>query len=106
MDFQKLPANGEVFAYPNVIVSDKKEAIVSEVEAMLQNSRQIVDSVPYNESVMAGCDDILKSLNPQFAKEKQQEEKIGALESQVKDLTGAIGEIKTLLVKMSGSNKS
>lgn len=106
MDFQKLPANGEVFAYPNVIVSDKKEAIISEVEAMLQNSRQIVDSVPYNESVMAGCDDILKSLNPQFAKEKQQEEKIGALESQVKDLTGAIGEIKTLLVKMSGSNKS
>lgn len=73
LDFQKLPANGEMFAYPNVIVSEKKEAIISEVEAMMQTSKQIVESVPYHKSVIESCDSILKELNPQFAKEKQQE---------------------------------
>lgn len=48
LDFQKLPANGEMFAYPNVIVSEKKEAIISEVEAMMQTSKQIVESVSYH----------------------------------------------------------
>ena len=75
LDFQKLPANGEMFAYPNVIVSEKKEAIISEVEAMIQTSKQIVESVPYHQSVIESCDSILKELNHQFAKEKQQEDR-------------------------------
>lgn len=103
MDFQKLPANGEVYSYPNAVVSDKKEAIISEVETMLQTSKQIVDSVNYHESVISSCDNILKELNPQFAKEKQQEEKIGALEDQVKGLKGDLGEIKSLLLGMKNN---
>lgn len=106
IDFQKLPANGEVFAYSNAIVSDKKEAIISEVEAMLQNSRQIVNSIDYHESVISSCDDILKQLNPQFAKEKQQEEKIGSLETEVKSLKGDLHDIKDLLLKLNNSSST
>lgn len=104
IDFQKLPANGEVFSYQNAIVSDKKEAIISEVEAMLQNSKQIVNSVSYHESVIDSCDDILKQLNPQFAKEKQQEEKIGSLETEVKSLKGDLSDIKDLLLKLNNNS--
>lgn len=106
MDFQKLPANGEIFTYPNVIVSDKKEAITSEVEAMLQTSKRTIESVSYHQSVIENCDEILKTLNPQFAKEKQQEEKIGSLETEVKSIKGDLGDIKMLLEKMSGSNNN
>lgn len=106
MDFQKLPASGEVFTYPNAVVSDKKEAILAEVEAMMQTSKQIIESVPYNESVIESCDEILKQLNPQFAKEKQQEEKIGSLEGEVKSLKGDLNEIKNLLLKMSSNNNN
>lgn len=106
MDFQKLPANGEVFAYPNAIVSDKKEAIISEVEAMYQTSKQHIESVPFHESVLESCDEIRKQLNPQFAKEKEQEEKIGSLEGEVKSLKGDLSEIKNLLLKMSNNNNS
>ena len=106
MDFQKLPANGEVFSYPNAIVSDKKEAIMSEVEAMLQNSRHVIESVGYHESVIRNCDDILKQLNPQFAKEKQQEEKIGSLETEVKSLKGDLHDIKDLLLRMNNGGAS
>lgn len=106
MDFQKLPANSEIFNYPNAVVSDKKEAILSEVEAMMQTSKQIIDSVGFHESVIESCDEILKQLNPQFAKEKQQEEKIGSLEGEVKSLKGDLSEIKNLLLKMSNNNNS
>lgn len=103
LEFQKLPANGEIFTYPNAVVSEKKEAIVSEIEAMFQTSKQIIESVPFHESVLACCDTMLKDLNPQFAKEKMQEEKIGALEGQVKDIKEDLGDIKNLLLSMKNS---
>lgn len=106
MDFQKLPANGEIFAYPNVIVSDKKEAISSEVESMLQTSKRTIESVPYHQSVIENCDEILKMLNPQFAKEKQQEEKIGSLETEVKSIKGDLGDIKMMLERISANNNN
>lgn len=105
LDFQKLPANGEMFAYPNVIVSEKKEAIISEVEAMMQTSKQIVGSVSYHKSVIESCDSILKELNPQFAKEKQQEDRINSLELEVKSVKDGLGDIKSLLIEMNTSNK-
>ena len=105
LDFQKLPANGEMFAYPNVIVSEKKETIISEVEAMMQTSKQIVESVSYHNSVIESCDSILKELNPQFAKEKQQEDRINSLELEVKSVKDGLGDIKSLLIEMNTSNK-
>lgn len=106
IDFQKLPANGEVFTYPNAIVSDRKDAIITEVETMMQNSKQIVASVDYHNSVIDSCDAILKQLNPQFAKEKEQEAKIGSLENEVKSMKGDLGEIKDLLYKLGSNNSS
>lgn len=106
LDFQKLPANMEVFSYtnPNTVVSDRREAIISEIETMMQTSKQIIESVPYHQSVVESCDEMLKSLNPQFAKEKIQEEKISALEDQVKGIKGDLGDIKSLLMSMKGGN--
>lgn len=83
----------------NVVVSESKEAMNSEVEAMLRNSRGILDSVSYHESVIAACDGILRELNPQFAKEKAQEEKIGVLEDKMQDLGTALNSIQELLAK-------
>ena len=101
MEFQKLPTNVEVFTYPNAIVSDKKEAILSEVENMIQTSRQIVESRDYHQSVIESCDNILKQLNPQFAKEK-----LGSLESEVKSLKGDLNDIKSLLQELNSSNRN
>lgn len=105
IDFQKLPANGEIFAYPNAIVSERKDAIVSEVEAMMQTSKKIVESVPYHESVIQSCSDVLNELNPQFAKDKQQEERINSLEKEVLSMKSGLGDIKSLLIEMNTNNK-
>lgn len=108
LEFQKLPTNNEVFSYPNAIVSDKKEAILSEVDAMMQTSQQVVDSKDYHQSIIDSCKEIRKQLNPQIAKEEVQEAKINSLEGDVKSLKGDLSEIKSLLLKLSNNtnNKS
>ena len=100
MEFKQLPSNLSIANLgQNVVVSESKEAMNSEVESMLRNSRGILDSVSYHESVIAACDGILRELNPQFAKEKAQEEKIGVLEDRMQDLGTALNSIQELLAK-------
>lgn len=101
MDFKQLPSNLSIanFGQNGVVVSENRDAMNAEVEAMLRTSRQILDSVPFHESVIGFCDLILRQLNPQFAKEKEQEEKIGTLEQKVSGMEGTLTDIKEMLYK-------
>jgi ribosome-associated translation inhibitor RaiA len=76
----------------------------AEVEAMLRNSRGILESVSYHESVIASCDSILRELNPQLAKEKAQEEKIVGLEDQMGKLSVALSSIQEMLAQALNSS--
>jgi hypothetical protein len=97
LDFKQLNANLSIDNAGDVVVSDNKEAMSSEVEAMLRNSRTIIESVPYHEKVIQRCDVMLRELNPQFAKEKEQEEKIGALEERMSNIDDKLGKMFDLL---------
>ena len=75
-EYKQLASNLSVANAGNLIVSDSKDAMSAEVDAMIRNSRSVLDSIPYHEKVMQACDSMLRDLNPQFAKEKQQEEMV------------------------------
>jgi ribosome-associated translation inhibitor RaiA len=107
MEFKQLPSNLSIANLgQNVVVSENKDAMNAEVEAMLRNSRGILESVSYHESVIASCDSILRELNPQLAKEKAQEEKIVGLEDQMGKLSVALSSIQEMLAQAlnSGAN--
>ena len=76
MKFEKLPSALSIanFGQSGMVVSESKEAMNTEVEGMLRNSKQVIESIPYHEKVITSCDDMLRVLNPQFAKEQEQEE--------------------------------
>lgn len=100
MEFKQLPSNLSIANLgQNVVVSENKDAMNAEVEAMLRNSRGILESVSYHESVIASCDSILRELNPQLAKEKAQEEKIVGLEDQMGKLSIALSSIQEMLAQ-------
>lgn len=100
MEFKQLPSNLSIANLgQNVVVSENKDAMNAEVEAMLRNSRGILESVSYHESVIASCDSILRELNPQLAKEKAQEEKIVGLEDQMGKLSVALSSIQEMLAQ-------
>ena len=106
LDFKQLNANLSIDNAGNVVVSDSREAMSSEVEAMLRNSKTIIESVPYHEKVIQRCDVMLRELNPQFAKEKEQEEKIGALEEKMGGIETTLNQMMGILSEAIGQSKS
>lgn len=108
MDFKQLPSNLSIanFGTNGVVVSESKEAMSAEVEAMLRNSNSIIESVPYHQKVIMSCDEMLRQLNPQFAKEKEQEEKIGALEEKMGGIETTLNQMMGILSEAIGQNKT
>ena len=97
MEFKQLNANLNIANSGNVVVSDSKEAMSAEVEGLLRTSKQIIESVPFHEKVITSCDAMLRELNPQFAKEKEQEEKIGQLEERMGNIDDKLNKMFDLL---------
>lgn len=110
MEFQKLPAMMQIANFGNggVVVSESREAMCAEVEAMHRQSKAVVESVDYHKDVISACDKMLAQLNPHIAKEKQQEEDISNLKTDVRGMQGDLTEIKGMLsdfLKGSINNK-
>jgi hypothetical protein len=78
----------------------------AEVESLLRNSKQIIESVPYHEKVVTMCDTMLRELNPNFKKEKEQEEKIGMLEEKMSGIEGTLNQMMGLLSEAVNNSKS
>lgn len=108
MTFEKLDSGLSLVTYPseNTVVATSREAMNAEVENMLRTSQQVLDSIPYHESVLASCDGILRTLNPQFAKEKEQEEKIGSLEKKMSGIEDTLTSIQSMLSSALSGNAS
>lgn len=97
MEFKQLPSNLSIANSGTVVVSDSREAMTAEVEAMLASSKQILESIPYHQSVVAACDGMMTMLNPQIAKEREQERKIGELEAKMGGIESALNQIVGML---------
>lgn len=106
MDFKQLNANASIANSGNVVVSDSKDAMSAEVEGLLRTSKAILESVPYHEKMLVACDNVLRDLNPSFKKEKEQEEKIGALEEKMVGIEGTLNDMMSMLSSALGQSKS
>ena len=93
VDFKQLPANGQIANDKNLVVSDNKDAMSAEVDAMLRQSKTVLESVDYHKRVVDSCEGMLQQLNPQIAKEKEQTEKINKLEGKVSGIEGKIDKM-------------
>jgi hypothetical protein len=99
-EFKNIPANLTIASDGTIVLSETKEALSSEVDALLSLSKQIIDSVDYHKEVIEKCEQILKELNPQFAKDKIQEEKITSLETRIGGVESNLNDIKDMLTKV------
>lgn len=99
MEFKNVPSNYSVTNYNNAIITETKELMSTEVDNMLQSSRSIVDSVSYHNNVIQACEEILKDLNPRFAKEKERDEDISNLKDKMGGIESKMEQILSLLSK-------
>lgn len=102
-DIKKLPANLSITTSetdPNLVISESRELMCTEVENMIKNSKQVVESIDYHKSVIECGEDMLIKLNPSIAKQKEQEGRISNLETSVGDVKSDVKEIKTMLSEL------
>lgn len=88
------------------IVSDSRDAITQEVEAIRSNAQSVIDSVPLNEKIVSSCEGILKELNPYYAKEQYQNERMDAMQKQINGIYDKLNGIDDLKSMIQGLNIS
>ena len=92
-NFQKLPASSDIADFGNnLVVATSKEAMSSEVMSMKQRSTDILNSIEQHQSVIHGCDEILKVLNPEIAEKQRQEQENKALREEINSLKEMFSE--------------
>ena len=99
MDFKNVPSSQSIANYNNAVITETKELMSNEVDNMLQSSRSIVDSVTYHNNIITSCENILKELNPRFAKEKERDEDINNLKDKMGGIESKMDKILSLLQK-------
>lgn len=100
-EFKKLPANVSIISpTANIVISDNKDDMIKEFEGMCKISKQTIDSIDYHRGVLESKDEILSILNPNFAKEKEQEAKIIALENKVSNIETGISDMKSMMSEL------
>lgn len=96
-DFIGLPSTSTIHAFGDYVVSETREAMISEVDSMLQRSKDILDSVDNHKKIISSCENILKDLNPVYAKEQERDNAIEELTNKVNTMSTEFTSIKDSL---------
>lgn len=96
-----VPSNSNVSRTNNFIITDNKETMISQVEGLLQTSKDIVDNIQKYKDNIKDCNEVLKQLSPQFAKESDRDNaiadlytKVGGLDNKLDSILSAIKQTK------------
>ena len=100
-EFNNLPGINNIITYNNgkVIISETKQGIQNEVETILTNSKNILDNVDIYKQNVEDCEKILKQLNPQFAKDKERDDRLQNLENRFDGVESKLDKIFELIKK-------
>lgn len=101
--FPKVPANLDVWEYEQngvktpYILATSRDAINVEINNLKQQAIGILNSVEHNRQVVKACDEMLKSLNPEFAEKQRQEQEIAELKTRLDTQQSQMAELIALL---------
>ena len=100
-EFNNLPSINSLVTYNNgkLIISETKQGIQNEVETILQNSKQIVNNIDTYKKNISECESILKDLSPQFAIDKERDDRLTNLENRFGGVESKLNEIFNYIKK-------
>lgn len=110
VNFNKLRADLSIADTNNgmVVVSDSREAIISEIEAFEKSNQKNLDKVPYWEHVREECPNMIALLSPQSRREAEQAAEIEGIKNQLSGMGERFDKLENLLTKAlkAGSSKT
>ncbi len=90
----------------NVVVSDSREVLSTEVSVLESNSQKILDSTDYHKDRVQKCQELQQMLNPQKRQDAERAKEIETLAQRVGGLEGSMGRIEGMLSQfLKGKNK-
>lgn len=66
---------------------------------LLMNKKYVVEHIEDYKTQITRCEEVLKELNPQFAKDKARDERIAGIETEVAGIKGDIAKILAAVTK-------
>ena len=96
------PANLDIadFNNSNIVLSDNREAMNSEIASLKQKSIAIINSIDFHKEMISNCDKILSELNPEFAEKQRQQLEINSLKTQMGEMAKSITELMSMNKKL------
>lgn len=100
-EFNNLPSINSFVTYNNgkLYISETRQGIQNEVETILTTSKNIVDNIDNYKQNIVECENILKQLNPQFAKDKERDDRLQNLENRFDGVETKLDKIFDLIRK-------
>ena len=94
-EYNNVPSAATMVSYNNgkFIIAETKQSIQSEVESTLHNANYIIEHIEDYKSQITQCENVLKELNPQYAKDKARDEEIANIKSEVAGMKTNIDKI-------------
>jgi hypothetical protein len=104
-EFKGVP-NGSIANYGEdaFILAESKEALNSYINAMLQNSKSILNSVEKHKKLVENYEEALQELNPSLKADKEKDKAIQSLQEQVSSLQNGMQQLLAMMNKGENIN--
>ncbi len=99
-EFKGVP-NGSLanFGDDAFVLAESKDVLNSYVNAMLQNSRSVVNSIEKHQKLIAEYEEALQELNPDIKASKENDKAIQSLQDQVNALQQGMQKMLAIMTK-------
>lgn len=100
--FQQLPAGKETadFGTGNIFVTSNRDAMNAEVANLKKVSEDHIARVDEERKKITIYDDIIRTLNPEYAEKQRQEQEIQALKDQMAQMAQSSVNLENILSKV------
>lgn len=100
-EFINIPTTYSLLSYNNgqIIISETKQNLQQEVETTLQKAQEIVRNIDTYKEQITAYEQILKELNPQFARDTDRDNRLTALEDKFEGVTNKLDKLIDLVTK-------
>lgn len=97
--FKHIPSNQSLVYYNNgnIVISETKEGLINDVEAIHKNAKNIIDNKEFYEECITACDDILPKLSVRIAKDKEYDTKFKNIDNRITGLDDKLDKVLNIL---------
>ena len=109
VNFNKIRADLSIADANNgmVVVSDNRDAIISEIENYQKIAQKKLDDVPNQEHIVAACTDMIAFLSPQMRLDAERQAEIEGIKKQLSGMDDRFDKLESLLTRaLKGGSKN